>query len=217
MNCTFNNNNVPYSFGKDSCGGGKHLLINYRDIASICLNSSKTKNTQQNSFLKRLLHGVEKITETFIETYTIIITYYPTWHDKTKTNDKIISIASNEVEQARLVVDFVNNYIAELSKQKKINDAKIEQAKQTDTVDVVDENGKIEKVWKRQTFFGDTVLTAEGGNAYHTHADCFESWLDSYKSAFKGWKKISLANAKEQGYTLCKLCEKYYDLGEDEE
>ena len=213
MNITFNNNGVPYHFGDDSCGGGKHLSIRYREVADIQLSSSKTQEKQQKGFLGRLLGGFEKLTET----YAIIITYYPSWYDKTKTERKTIAITSSEAESAKAVVAFVKGNIAVRITKAQVDNAKLEQAKKIDTVDVINENGEIEKVWRRQTFFGDTVLVADGGTAYHTHADCFESWLDSYKAGFKHWKKISLADAKAQGYTPCRMCDKYYDFDTDEE
>ena len=209
MNIVFNNNNIPYRFSDDSCGGGKHLSIRYREVVSIRLDYSQPQSNQK-GFFGRLFGS----TPTPI--YTIVITYYPTWHDKTKTDNKVIAVTSSEVQQAKEVVDFVSNDIAKRIKQAEIDSAKQEQTKKTDTIDVTNENGEIEKVWRRQTFFGNTVLIADGGSAYHTHADCFESWLDSYKAKFTGWKQISLADAKAQGYTPCKKCEKYYDF-EDEE
>ena len=158
-----------------------------------------------------MLSAVKKITET----YTIVITYYPTWHDKSKTDNKVITVTLSEIEQAKAVVDFVNNYIIERVKKAQTDNKKLEQAKKTDTVDVINQNGEVEKVWRHQTFIGDTVLIADGGTAYHTHADCFESWLDSYRANFKCWKKISLVDAKADGYTHCKKCEKYYNFDDE--
>ena len=209
MNITFNNNGLSYRFGDNSCGGGKHLSISYRDVVAISLNNSQPE-AQPKGFWGRVFGSAPTIT------YTIIITYYPSWHDKTKTADKVIAVTTGEVEQAKVVVEFVNNHIAERIMQAQIDNEKLEQAKKTDTIDVMNENGEIEKVWRRQTFFGETVLIADGGTAYHTHADCFESWLDSYKTKFNCWKKISLADAKAQGYTPCKKCEKYYDFDDEE-
>ena len=129
----------------------------------------------------------------------------------------MISVTSSEIRQARAVIDFVNNYIAEQNKKSQIDDAKLEYAKKNDTIEIVDLDGNIEKVWKRETFFGDIVLVADGGTTYHTHADCYESWKDSYKANFKCWKKISITDAKSQGYKLCRICERYYDFADSDE
>ena len=211
MDYTFNNNGLPYHFGDDSCGGGKHLPIRYNNVTAIQLQGYTPPSQQKRGFFDRLFGSTVKQSEC-----SILITYYTSWYDKTNTSDKVVKVLPNEIEQAKTIVLYVNDYIHGLTERQQIEKAKIEQAKKTDTVDVICDDGTIEKIWKRETFFGDIVLIADGGTAYHTHADCYESWKAAYQRNFKGWKKISLRDAESSGYTPCRMCEKYYDFDDTE-
>ena len=207
---TFDNNGAPYTFSDHSCGGGKHLSIEYSDIVSIQIKADNSPS-QDKGLGKFLKNAISKI----IPKYVIQINYYPSRYNRNSVSTKIVYLKSNEIEQAKSVVAMVEKALMQQKRREEENRIKLEQSKKTDTVDCIDENGNHTKIWKREFLTGDYVLVADGGKTYHTHADCFESWKDWMRAKFKGWKKISLAEAKAQGLTACKLCEKYYDFDEE--
>lgn len=206
-NVTFENNGAPFTFSDRSCGGGKHLMIDYSNIADIRLTSDSS-HSSNGGFLKSIISK-------FIPQYIIQIDYSSSFNRNTLLS-KTIQIKSSEVEQAKIAIKIVKNAIAQIKHQRELDQIKLKKARQTDTIDCIDENGNHIKIWRRECMLGKYVLVAEGGKTYHTHADCFESWKDWMRERFTGWKKITIDEAKEQGLTPCKLCDKYYDFEEDE-
>ena len=207
-NITFENNGVPFTFSDRYCGGGKHLMIDYSNVVAICLNVDIEKRGI--GFFKRVISKL-------IPKYIIQIDYYSSSFNRDKISSKTIQIRSNEIEQAKTAIKMVENIIAQIKRQHEAEQIKLEKARQSDTIDCIDENGKHTKIWRRECMVGKYVLVADGGKTYHTHADCFESWKDWMRERFTGWKKISIDEAKAQGLTACKLCEKYYDFDEEDE
>ena len=209
---TFENNGLPFTFNDKYCGGGKHLMIDYSSVVAIQLKVDNTKLTQKGAigFLK---NAISKISPK----YVIQIDYYPSSFNCDRVSSKIIQIKSNEIEQAKTTIKKVENAIAQIKSQNELKRIKLDKARQTDTIDCIDENGKHTKIWRRECMTGKYVLVADGGKTYHTHADCFESWKEWMQERFTGWKKISIDEAKAQGLTACKLCEKYYDIDEKDE
>lgn len=94
----------------------------------------------------------------------------------------------------------------------KEQDRKLAEARKNDVIEAYDLDGNIIKIWRREFFFNDIVLVADGGNAYHTHADCYEEWKPEYRRKFDKWRLMKKDKAISEGLCECKLCEKYYDL-----
>lgn len=227
MNITFDNynsykfcnNNNTYTF-YNNFYSGKNINPSYSDITSIELKveQKKKKIIDKKEIKFGLLNLQRKIVEETIENtidvYSIIISRTnPPYYNK--IYEDIIIVNEDELEQAKGIVAYIKQYIEKEQIRKEKEKERLNAIKKTDTIDIINENGETETIWRRKTFFGDKVLISEGGKTYHTHADCYENWLDSYKRKFKHWEKISLSDAEQRGYTLCKLCEKYYD-GEDD-
>lgn len=84
----------------------------------------------------------------------------------------------------------------------------IENTNEKQIVTITHPNGKIEKVPDNVILDTDSyVLVCDGGNTYHKCTGCFKKWSSIYREDFKGWKLISLEEAKQQGLTLCNFCE----------
>ncbi|MGM9636233.1 MAG: hypothetical protein ACI3YE_08795 [Candidatus Avispirillum sp.] len=134
--------------------------------------------------------------------------------------EKTYPISSSEATKARQASEEATRMIRYLNDKKeeysKEQDRKLAEARKTDTIDAIDVNGINIKIWRRETYFGDTVLFSEGGSVYHTHADCFENWKPMYKRQFKAWRLMKKADAEKQGLCECKLCEKYYEDNDDD-
>ena len=202
MKHTFFNNGRPYDFTDRYCGGGKFSMTQYTDIQDIAIMPPVTEN-EKKGFLSFLQKPVYRKLVFTIKHFSDL-----------KTVE--IPLKQNEIDCAKQVVSFVTGIIAERKKQQFEQQRKLDEAKKTDTIDVVDMDGNIRKIYRQEVFFKDIVLFAEGGTAYHTHADCFESWKPQYQRTFKNWILISKADAEKQGLTECKLCQKYYEF-EDED
>lgn len=151
------------------------------------------------------------------QNYFIALEYKLTYFGEAYT--KMIPILSNEVSTAKDACEQATQMLEKVRKKKedyaKEQAEKLAKAKKEDTIDAIDIDGKPIKIWRRETYYGDFVLTAEGGQSYHTHADCFESWKPMYRRTFTKWQIVKKVDAKKQGLCECKLCQKYYDT-EDE-
>lgn len=151
-----------------------------------------------------------------ITTYHIEVAYKLSSFGDTYTEN--ISVASGEVAKAeeacKKAASMIDKMKAEKEAYKKRQDELIAKARAEDTIDAIDVNGKTIKIWRKETFFRELVLIVDGGETYHTHADCFESWKPMYRRNFTGWKIVDLEEAKSQGLNECKLCQKYYDIEE---
>ena len=62
---TFDNNGSPYTFNDYSCGGGKHLSIDYDDIVSIQLKTDNS-SSQDKGISKFLKNALSKIIPKYI-------------------------------------------------------------------------------------------------------------------------------------------------------
>lgn len=200
---TFFNNGKPYDFTDRYCGGGKFSMTQYTDIEDIAIVPPIGAN-EKKGFLSLFAKPVDRKLVFTVKRFSDI-----------KTVE--IPLKQNEIDYAKQVVSFVCSIIVENKKQQLEQQRKLDEAKKTDTIDVVDTDGNIKKIYRREVFFKDMVLIAEGGTAYHTHADCYESWKPQYQRTFKHWVLMSKADAEKQGLTECKLCQKYYEFEEDED
>ena len=134
---------------------------------------------------------------------------------------KNVMIDKTEVEEARRICDEATAILREIKTKaearKKANDEKLQKARRDDTIEAIDLDGNIIKIWRRECFLKDKVLYSDGGEAYHTHADCFEFWKPAHRRKFDKWKIISRQEAKDMGLRECKFCEEYYDFDEDDD
>ena len=153
--------------------------------------------------------------------YSLLVKYHFGSSFDKSISSKTIPLTLSEISTAKQACYEANNMIKYIKDKKeqysKEQDRKLAEARANDTIEVIGLDGKKQKIWRRETFFGDTVLFAEGGNAYHTHADCFESWKPMYKRQFKMWQLMKKSDAENQGLCECKLCEKYYDVDDDDD
>ena len=115
--------------------GGKHLMIDYSSVVAIQLKVDNTKLTQKGAigFLK---NAISKISPK----YVIQIDYYPSSFNCDRVSSKIIQIKSNEIEQAKTTIKKVENAIAQFKSQNELKRIKLDKARQTDTIDCIDEN-----------------------------------------------------------------------------
>lgn len=84
-------------------------------------------------------------------------------------------------------------------------------------IDCVDENGEKTKIHINDHVQDGFVLIVGGSKKYHINADCFHYWDDRLQEKFKGWEKISLAEAERRKLTKCRLCEHLGIWDEDNE
>ena len=82
-NITFENNGVPFTFSDRYCGGGKHLMINYSNVAGIRLTSDSSQLTKKGGvgFLKGIISR-------FIPQYIIQIDYYSSSFNRKELSSK---------------------------------------------------------------------------------------------------------------------------------
>ena len=157
-----------------------------------------------------------------VQSYTVLVKYLFGSNFSKKEYTKSISIAIDEVSDAQNACIEASNMISLIKAKKeayhKEQEEKLNKAKKEDTIDAIDVDGNEIKIWRGEVFFKDIVLFSEGGEVYHTHADCFESWKPVYRRKFTKWQLINKTEAKAQGLRECKLCENYYndDVIEDE-
>lgn len=127
-----------------------------------------------------------------------------------------LQLTKKDLNNASAIVSLFLTYQEKKEIQRKEDEEALKKDKANNTIEVIDKDGTKKKIWLRECFFKDDVLVTDGGETYHTHADCYLNWKEEYKRKFQGWKVISLKDAKRLGLRECKLCEKYYDY-EDEE
>lgn len=72
---------------------------------------------------------------------------------------------------------------------------------------ITDEFHNIEYMTIHSKVNEDFCLISSGGKTYHTHVGCFKNWPEEYQANFKGWKKISVADADNLGYRKCNFCD----------
>lgn len=83
-------------------------------------------------------------------------------------------------------------------------------------VTITHPDGKIEQAPDNVILDIDShVLVCDGGHTYHKCTGCFKKWSNTYQENFKGWKLISLEEAKQQGSTLCSFCEEALNFSID--
>ncbi len=136
------------------------------------------------------------------------------------TSRKNLRENNQDVKQSTPSVD-VATFVPKVESNKKEDSEQVDKY----AIPVTDIHGNVEKMsWLSKTT-EDSCLISDGGKTYHTHAGCYLNWPTEYQTGFKGWKKISIAEAEELGYRKCKYCEdkdtpkiqEYHDDWEDYE
>lgn len=75
------------------------------------------------------------------------------------------------------------------------------------SVPITDASGNVEHLSYTDKIDADYCLISDGGKTYHTNVGCYKNWPQEYQANFKGWKKISIADADSLGYRKCNFCD----------
>lgn len=217
MEWVFKNNGKEYRFRDDTCGGGQFLSINYGWLPGFQLRSIKL--IEKNRTIKKMivkpikvkkLFGYreilqkEEVEENIKENFLKI--GYQIFSSSNDVSYTEISILPEENEMAKEVIAYLQPKIEEYKayKKKTDEDNAIYNMK---TVSVEDEDGNIHQLATNLCLKDDSICLVCGGNTYHTHLNCFKNWTVDMRKNFKGWKIISIKEAKKQGLKKCSFCE----------
>ena len=75
------------------------------------------------------------------------------------------------------------------------------------SIPIVDASGNTTYLSYTDKIDVNNCLISDGGKTYHTHVGCYKNWPQEYQTNFKGWKKISIADADNLGYRKCNFCD----------
>lgn len=217
MEWIFKNNGEEYAFTEKHCGGGKFIVIDYNWLPGFKLRSIELlekerivrKNIEKPVKVKRIfgyreILKKEEVEEIIKENFIKI--GYQIFSTSNDVEYKEILVLPEELEKAKEVITYLHPKIEEYYEYKKQFD-KDNTVYNMKTVSVEDENGNTHELAANMCLKDDTICLVCGGNTYHTHLNCFKNWTVDMRKNFKGWKIISIKEAKKQGLKKCSFCD----------
>lgn len=189
MNYKFTNNGNVYKFNDSFCGS-EYISYAY-EVKNIELVRNNCKNI------------IDKIINSYKNNY-IKIDYIKMTDNSDEIKTDIVYIRNNEIENAEIVVEYINKIV-----QEKLQKELEKQKKQEEKVKVIDSDGDEHFVNSYSSQLSDDklCLITEDGKTYHTWLDCYQKWLPSMKNSFDYWIIKKKSEVIKDGYNKCQFCE----------